>query len=111
MNKILEVFSTPKAYLAAVAALLLVAWIGIYAFFSNQVSTVILTLDMASSTPSFSQLFFDIGRGFQEEDSQTVKLTSNSLARFQKLSFEIPAPQRHHSIALRSTHDRGHDRH
>ncbi len=90
MSKILEAFSTPKAYLAAVVAFLLLTWGGTYAFFSNDVSTVILTLDVASSTPSVSQLFFDIGRGFQEADSQTVNLNSNSLSEFQKLSFEIP---------------------
>lgn len=90
MGKFLEVFSTPRAYLASVATLLLLTWFGIYAFFSKQVSTVVLTLEMASSTPSNCRLFFDTGRGFQESDSETVSLNSSSLSRFQTLSFEIP---------------------
>ena len=89
MSKILEAFSTPKAICAAVTALLLLTWSVSIVSVSNEVSTVILTLDIASSTPSVSQLFFDIGRGFQEADSQTVNLNSNSLSEFQKLSFEI----------------------
>jgi len=81
---------TRKAYFSAVAALLLLAWIGTYAYFSNRAATVFLTLEIASSTPSASQLFFDTGSGFREADSHTVYNGSSSLTEFKHLFFELP---------------------
>jgi hypothetical protein len=49
-----------------------------------------LTMDMAASGPSIAQLFYDIGRGFNEQDSATVQITSTSVSSFQHLTFVLP---------------------
>src|ERR1700722_11475904 len=49
-----------------------------------------LTMEMSASGPSVAQLFYDVGRGFNEQDSATVQITSNSLHSFQHLTFPLP---------------------
>ncbi|MBV8810420.1 MAG: hypothetical protein JO033_17255, partial [Acidobacteriaceae bacterium] len=49
-----------------------------------------LTLEMASSTQSTAQLFFDTGRSYTEWQSTKASVNSNSLADFQSLSFNLP---------------------
>ncbi len=45
---------------------------------------------MAASQPSVAQLFYDIGRGFNESDSVSVRESSDSLESFRELSFDLP---------------------
>lgn len=45
---------------------------------------------MAASQPSVAQLFYDVGRGFNESDSVSVRDSSNSLNSFRELSFNLP---------------------
>ncbi len=49
-----------------------------------------LTLEMAASAPSAAQLFYDIGNGFNQTDSDTVPISTGSLSSFQTLSFPLP---------------------
>jgi hypothetical protein len=49
-----------------------------------------LTMEMSASRPSVAQLFYDVGRGFNEQDSATAQITSNSLTSFQHLTFLLP---------------------
>lgn len=49
-----------------------------------------LTLEVASSAPSVAQLFYDVGHGFNEQNSRSVKLSSSDLQSFQKLTFPLP---------------------
>jgi len=81
---------TRKTYVCVVAALLLCAWAGIYVYFSYQVAAVVFTVEMASSSPGLSRLFFDTGSGFRKADSQDFFHFSRSLYRFKRLTFDLP---------------------
>jgi hypothetical protein len=45
---------------------------------------------MASSGPSIAQLFYNVGQGFNEKDSASLRLASHSLNSFEHLSFALP---------------------
>jgi hypothetical protein len=82
---------TRKAYYGAVAGFLLIGWIAVYVYVANRASAVSLTLEIASANPSTTQLFFDTGSGFREIESQTIRNSSDSLALFKRLTFELPS--------------------
>jgi hypothetical protein len=50
-----------------------------------------LELEMSSSVLSTAQLFFDAGRGMNEKDSTTARVSSHSLDEFMPLIFHLPA--------------------
>ena len=64
--------------------------LALIAFVLSRPSHCSLTMEMSASGPSLAQLFYDVGRGFNEQDSATVPVTSNSLRSFQRLSFALP---------------------
>lgn len=49
-----------------------------------------LTLEMSSTKPGAAQIFYNVGHGFNQTDSQTVTVTSRSLDSFQELTFNLP---------------------
>ena len=49
-----------------------------------------LELEMSSNVPSTAQLFFDAGRGINEADSSTARVSSRLLDRFAILVFDLP---------------------
>jgi hypothetical protein len=49
-----------------------------------------LTLEMAASSPSMAQLFWNVGKGFNEDDSSRLRVSSKSLTSFDRLSFALP---------------------
>jgi hypothetical protein len=51
-------------------------------------TTVLLEMQVKSSVPSIAQVFFDIGRGFNEKDSQALSVAGTDV--FQTLDFPLP---------------------
>ena len=49
-----------------------------------------LSLEMSSSASSTAQLFYDIGRNFNEQDSITLPVVATGSSNFQKLIFPLP---------------------
>jgi hypothetical protein len=49
-----------------------------------------VTLEMSSTAPGAAQIFYNIGHGFNQTDSETVRITSTSLDSFQELTFDLP---------------------
>ncbi len=79
-----------SSYLKKVGLFFLFSSLALYAFIFAGSNRLRLTLEMASSTPSVAQVFFDTGFGYSEGQSSTAVVTSNSLAYFQSLSFNMP---------------------
>ncbi len=50
-----------------------------------------LTLEMSSSVRSSAQVFYNVGHSFNEADSKTRDVYSESLTSFQKLQFALPS--------------------
>ena len=50
-----------------------------------------LTLEISSSVSSSAELFYDVGRSFNEADAQTLPVYSESLTSFQTLQFDLPS--------------------
>src|SRR4051812_21618592 len=57
-----------------------------------------LALELASSAPSTSQLFYNTGEGFTEADSASAPVNATGPAAYQHLSYSLP---RKSVIALR----------
>src|SRR3954468_24475 len=57
-----------------------------------------LSFEMASSTPSTSQLFYNTGEGFTEAESASAPVNATGPASYQHLSYSLP---RKSVIALR----------
>jgi hypothetical protein len=49
-----------------------------------------LALEMSSSVPSVAQLFYNLGKGYNEKDSEIITVDSSSLRSFQKFTFNLP---------------------
>jgi hypothetical protein len=52
---------------------------------------IYLTLELASSTPSKAQLFYNTGKGFNETESSAAAVTSGSLESFKRVRFDLPS--------------------
>lgn len=75
-----------NAFLLAICSLLIAGIIGYKDYFvSNQFYFVI---DIEASATGISQIFFDTGRGYNEQDSNSLQLQRGT---FQKYSFPLPA--------------------
>ena len=51
-------------------------------------TTVLLEMQVKSSVPSIAQVFFDVGRGFNEQDSRVLPVAGTDV--FQTLDFPLP---------------------
>src|SRR5690349_6346238 len=80
----------PQRYRRA-GAILLAALVATGAAISRRETRYELRVEISSSGPSQAQLFYDIGRGWTEQDSITRPIVSASSAAFQQLSFPLPA--------------------
>jgi hypothetical protein len=80
----------PQRYRRA-SAILLAALVAMGAAISRRETRYELRLEISSSVSSEAQLFYDIGRGWTEQDSVMRPIVAASSAAFQQLSFPLPA--------------------
>jgi len=80
----------PQRYRRA-SLILLAALMAMGAAISRRETRYQLRLEISSSVPSQAQLFFDIGRGWTEQDSVTQPVAASSSGRFEQLDFPLPA--------------------
>ncbi len=74
--------------LSRIGLVLFVASLSFTCFEAGKVPEVQLSLEMSSSASSIAQLFYDVGHGYNEKDSQTAGAPATN--HFNQLSFKLP---------------------
>ncbi|MBV8553222.1 MAG: hypothetical protein JOY54_18140 [Acidobacteriaceae bacterium] len=85
-----EIEVSLRGYLKKLGLFLLLSSLAVYFYIFNVSAGVRLTLDVASAKPSVARLFYDVGRGYQDDDSRSVPVSSTSIDSFRRLEFELP---------------------
>src|SRR5689334_3747196 len=80
----------PQRYRRA-GGILLAAVLAMGAAISRRETRYELRVEISSSVPSQTQLFYDIGQGWTEQHSITRPIVAASSTAFQQLSFPLPA--------------------